>query len=60
MEKNNKLKICKFGTGDFVREVQEAVRNGKPVLIEDCEELIDPVIDPILQKSQFKTEAGIW
>lgn len=60
LEKDNKLMIMKFGTKNFLREIQDAVRNGKPVLIEDCEELIDPAIDPILQKSQFKTEAGIW
>lgn len=40
--------------------MQEAVRNGKPVLIEDCEELIDPGIDPILQKSQYKTDGGMY
>ena len=27
-----------------------AVRNGRPVLVEDMEEYIDPAIDPILLK----------
>jgi dynein heavy chain len=42
-----------------VKEIATAVDNGKAVLIEDCEELIDPVIDPILQKQQVKTDAGL-
>ena len=50
MEKNNQMALLKFGTPTFLREITAAVRNGKPCLVEDVEELIDPAIDPILLK----------
>lgn len=50
MEKGNNMLIMKFGTNNFLREVCGAVRNGRPCLIEDIEEYIDPSIDPILLK----------
>lgn len=42
------MKILKFGGNKFSSLVREAVVNGNPILIEDCEELIDPGIDPLL------------
>jgi len=59
MEKNNNLLLMKFGMNNFLREISGGVRNGRPVLIEDIEEYIDPAIDPILLKQAFKTEGGI-
>lgn len=48
-----------FKTNNFLREVSGCVRNGKPILIEDVEEQIDPAIDPILLKQQFVADGGI-
>jgi len=59
LEKDNKMVMLKFGVNNFLRDVSAAVRIGKPCLVEDVEETIDPAIDPILLKQQFKTEAGI-
>ena len=42
-----------------MRDVQNAVRLGRPVLIEDLEEDVDPSIDPILLKQQFMSEGGV-
>jgi len=39
--------------------VSGCVRNGKPILIEDIEEQIDPSIDPLLLKQQFIADGGI-
>ena len=50
MEKDNNLLILKFGTDTFLREITAAVRIGKPVLVGDVEEIVDPAIDPILLK----------
>jgi hypothetical protein len=50
MEKQNNLLLMKFGINNFLREISAAVRNGRPVLVEDMEEYIDPAIDPILLK----------
>ena len=59
MEKDNNLLSLKFGINNFLREVTGAVRNGRPTLVEDVEEYIDPSIDPILLKQVYKTEGGI-
>lgn len=59
MEKNNNLLQLKFGINNFLREITGGVRNGRPTLVEDIEEYIDPAIDPILLKQAFKTEGGI-
>ncbi len=60
MEKDNNLVILKFGTETFLREVTAAVRNGKPCLVQDCDENVDPAIDSVLLKQQFKSDSGIW
>jgi len=50
MEKDNNIALMKFGQNNFLRELSGSVRNGRPVLVEDIEEYIDPAIDPILLK----------
>jgi dynein heavy chain len=62
MYKDNKdadLKLMKFGTPTFLRDVIAAVKIGNPILVEDLEENVDPAVDPILLKSQYKNEAGL-
>lgn len=59
MEKDNNLLILKFTTQNFLRQMIAAVGNGRPCLIEDMEEFIDPAIDPVLQKQAAKSDAGI-
>jgi dynein heavy chain len=58
--KDAELKLMKFGTPTFLRDVIAAVRIGNPILVEDLEENVDPAVDPILLKQQYKNEAGIW
>jgi len=48
MYKETGLIILKFSTKNFLREITSVVRNGKPCLVEDIEETLDPAIDPIL------------
>ena len=60
MEKSNDLIILKFGVLNFLRTLGSAVTTGRPVLVEDMEEYVDPGIDPILQKQVYKTESGIY
>jgi hypothetical protein len=38
----------KLSTPNFLRTMSSAVSIGKPVLVEDVEEYLDPGIDPIL------------
>ena len=48
--KNEDLLLLKFGKANLLRDVTGAVKNGKPILIEDVKEEIDPSIDAILLK----------
>lgn len=59
MYKQQKLCQLKFGKTTFLREIEAAVQNGRPVLIEDVLENIDPGLDPILMHSEFAGEGGI-
>jgi dynein heavy chain len=58
MEKDNDLIILKFSTPNFLRTMGSAISIGKPVLVEDVEEYLDPGIDPILQKQIFTADGS--
>ena len=60
LEKQNDLVMLKQSTPNLQRTLGQACSQGKPVLIEDVEEFLDPGLDPILQKQAYKTEGGIW
>ena len=49
----------RFTTPNFLRTLGGAVSIGKPVLVEDLGETVDPGIDPILLKQVFKSGSGI-
>lgn len=59
MEKDSDLLLLKFGGETFLRDVTGAVRIGRPVLIEDIEEHVDPALDPILLKQQYASDGGM-
>jgi dynein heavy chain len=58
MEKDNDLIILKFSTLNFLRTLGSAISIGKPVLVEDIEEYLDPGIDPVLQKQIFTADGS--
>ena len=43
-----------FGQPDFVRILENAIQYGKPVLLENIGEMIDPVLNPILERALVK------
>ena len=47
-EKNNNLDILKLTDKDFLRSLENAVRFGKPCLLENVGEELDPALEPIL------------
>ncbi len=56
MERENKLNIIKLSDANYVRTLENAITFGTPVLLENVAEELDPVLEPILQKSTFKQQ----
>lgn len=54
MERQRKLKICKLSQGDFLRTLENCIRVGQPVLMENIEEYLDPSLEPLLLKQIYK------
>jgi len=60
MMKDDDLQILNFTkTNNFQREISGSIRNGKPCLIEDIEEYINPAIEPVLLKQQYMADGGL-
>ncbi|KAJ3083598.1 Dynein heavy chain 6, axonemal, partial [Rhizoclosmatium hyalinum] len=48
------LKVVKLSEPKFLRSLENAVRTGQPVLIEDVGEQLDPAIEPLLLKQTVR------
>lgn len=48
------LECVKMSDKDLLRVLENAVRNGRPLLVEDLSEQIDPGLEPVLQKAIFR------
>jgi dynein heavy chain len=48
-----KLKVLRLSM-NYVREMENCIQFGNPVLIENIEETLDSILDPVLQKATFK------
>ena len=53
-EKEHALDIVKLTDRDFLRTLENAIRFGKPVLLENVGEKLDPALEPILLRQTFK------
>lgn len=53
MEAERRLQIIKLSEGNFMRTMENAVRIGLPVLLEEVGETLDPVLEPILLRQIF-------
>ena len=49
-EMKNGLKVIKLSDRDFLRTLENAIRIGTPVLLEELQETLDPALEPILLK----------
>lgn len=56
-EEKNNLKICTFNDQEFVKQLELAIKYGFPVLFQDVDDYIDPLVDNILAKN-IKGPAG--
>ncbi|XP_041838798.1 dynein heavy chain 6, axonemal [Melanotaenia boesemani] len=52
-ETKHGLKVTKLTDPTFLRTLENAIRMGMPVLLEDLKETLDPVLEPILLKQTF-------
>ncbi|KAG9396016.1 Dynein heavy chain and region D6 of dynein motor [Carpediemonas membranifera] len=50
-EEPNGLKIISFNDSDFLKQLEVAIQFGAPVLFENIDEYLDPVIDTVLEKN---------
>ncbi|XP_063046887.1 dynein axonemal heavy chain 11 [Engraulis encrasicolus] len=50
----NRLRIISLGQKGYVDVIEQAVVMGDPVLIENLEETVDPVLDPLLGRHTIK------
>ncbi|KAI8927547.1 dynein heavy chain and region D6 of dynein motor-domain-containing protein [Entophlyctis helioformis] len=58
MEKQNKLIVIKLSDSDYVRSLENAIQFGTPVLLENINEEVDSVLEPLLTKQIFK-QSGV-
>jgi dynein heavy chain len=56
MEKELKLQIIKLSDSNYTRTLENAIQFGTPVLLENVQEELDPILQPILLKSTFKQQ----
>ncbi|CAK4166458.1 unnamed protein product [Aphanomyces euteiches] len=54
MEKENGLNVIKLTDGDYLRTLENSVQFGRPVLLENIGEELDPSLEPLLLKQTFK------
>ena len=54
MEKDKKIAVSKLSDPDLLRTLENAIQFGKPVLIENVYEDLDPSLSPILLKQTYQ------
>lgn len=47
-ERDNGLDVMKLSDRDFLRSLENAIRFGKPCLLENVGEELDPALEPVL------------
>lgn len=52
-ERENSLKVIKLSDGSFLRTLENCVRIGMPILLEDIGESLDPALEPILLRQTY-------
>ncbi len=59
MEAENGCEVCKPSDKEFLRTLENAVRFGKPVVMENILESLDPALEPVLLKQTFKQGGNV-
>ena len=58
MERDSGLDIIKLSDKDFLRTLENGVRFGRAVLLENIAEGLDAALEPLLLKQTFKQGGG--
>ncbi|XP_067360331.1 dynein axonemal heavy chain 1 [Channa argus] len=58
MERDNGLEVMKLSDRDFLRNLENAIRFGKPCLLENVGEELDPALEPVLLQQTFKQQGS--
>merc|ERR1719163_1052580 len=53
MEAQNSVKVVKGNDATILRTLENAIRMGTPVILEDVGEELDPALEPVLQKQIY-------
>ena len=54
MEARQKLAVTRLTNPNMLRVLESCIRIGQPLLIEDVGEVLDPALEPVLQRAVFK------
>mmetsp|Transcript_7627 Transcript_7627/g.14387 ORF Transcript_7627/g.14387 Transcript_7627/m.14387 type:complete len:3920 (+) Transcript_7627:928-12687(+) len=60
LEDKRSIKVCKQTDTHLGRIVENCIRNGIPLLLEDVGETLDPSLDPLLQKNLVQQAQGVY
>uniref|UniRef100_A0A4W5QVG2 Dynein axonemal heavy chain 1 n=1 Tax=Hucho hucho TaxID=62062 RepID=A0A4W5QVG2_9TELE len=58
MERDNGLDVMKLSDRDFLRSLENAIRFGKPCLLENVGEELDPALEPVLLRQTYKQQGS--
>ena len=56
MERDNRLAVIKLQDPNYTRNLENAIQFGSPVLLENVNEELDPILDNVLLKATFKQQ----
>ncbi|KPI87221.1 putative dynein heavy chain [Leptomonas seymouri] len=59
MERDNSLRVVKLTDANYMRTLENAIRVGLPVLIENVGESLDAVLDPVLLRQTYHSQGRL-
>ncbi|KAG5501858.1 hypothetical protein JKF63_04128 [Porcisia hertigi] len=59
MEKENNLRVVKLTDSNYMRTLENAIRVGLPVLIENVGESLDAALDPLLLQHTYRSQGRL-
>ena len=59
MERDNRLVVLQPKEKDYHRSICQCIRKGIPVLLENVDEVLDPILAPLLLKQVFRESGGL-